>query len=174
MKHTPEDIRHEFDRLDRLCGVDTSAVGLKISTRASKRLGSCRCSASTVESITISDFVLDADDKVFFDTIRHEYAHALVKLRRPKERHGHDALWREACLEVGCAPSRCCDPAELPILPLRRAEPDRYSLRCLGCGAFWRYKRKTKVLTLVERGSRRCTCPHCKGHRFELAYLQPT
>ncbi len=170
--HTLDDVRREYDRLDALCGVNTRAVPLLVSTRAKKRLGSCKYSGSAVAGVTISDFVFGAPDEVFYDTIRHEYAHALVKLRRPRERHGHDAVWKAACLEVGCAPERCCDPALVPAVAERREEPDRYRLRCLGCGAVWTYKRRTKVLRLVERGgSRYCTCPHCKGHRFTAETL---
>ena len=131
MSHTLEDIRREYDRLDALCGVDTKPVALRVSTRAAKRLGSCKYVGSKVESITISDFVLDAADEIFFDTIRHEYAHALVKLRRPREKHGHDALWKAACREVGCAPERCCNPAVLPDAPARRQESYHYRLHCL-------------------------------------------
>ena len=167
MSHTLADIRREYDRLDALCGVDTGALALRVSTRASKRLGSCKYVGSRVEGITVSDFVLAAPERVFYDTIRHEYAHALVKLRLPREKHGHDAVWKAACREVGCAPERCCDPSVLPETPARRQEPYRYQLRCLSCGAAWQYKRMTKVLRLVLRGgSRYCTCPHCKGHRF--------
>lgn len=171
---TVEDIRREYARLDALCGVDTRAVDLRVSSRASRRLGSCRyAAAGGVERITISDFVMDADDAVFYDTIRHEYAHALVRLRRPRERHGHDALWKAACIEVGCAPERCCDPALLPPLPERRSEPYRYCLRCLACGSSWRYKRRTRLLDLILRGgSRHCTCPCCGAHRFAVESLQ--
>ncbi len=176
MKRSLADVRREYDRLDTLCGVDTGAVALRVSTRARKRLGSCKYApAGGVESIVISDFVMDAeDDAVFLDTIRHEYAHALVRLRRPRETHGHDAVWKAACLEVGCAPERCADPARFPSLlaGARRVEPYRYLLRCLVCGAQWRYKRRAKVVRLVERGaSRRCTCPHCKGRRFTVEPL---
>ncbi|MBQ9648107.1 MAG: SprT-like domain-containing protein [Oscillospiraceae bacterium] len=172
MSHTLDDIRREYDRLDTLCGVDTRAVALRVSTRASKRLGSCKYVGNAVECVTISDFVMAAADDVFYDTIRHEYAHALVKLRRPREKHGHDAVWKAACREVGCAPERCCDPSLLPNAGNRRAEAYHYRLRCLGCGASWDYKRKAKVLRLVERGaSRYCTCPHCKGHRFAIENL---
>ena len=172
MLRTVEDIRREYDRLDTLCGVNTKPVALCVSTRAKKRLGSCRYVGSAVAGITISDFVMDASDEVFYDTIRHEYAHALVKLRRPRERHGHDAVWKAACVEVGCAPERCCDPSVLPADRVRRDEPYRYLLRCLCCGKTWRYKRRTKVLRLIARGgSRYCTCPHCKGHRFTVEPL---
>ena len=171
--HTLEDIRREYDRLDALCGVDTGAVALRVSTRAARRLGSCKCVGERVESVTISAFVMDAPDAVFYDTIRHEYAHALVKLRRPRERHGHDAVWKAACLEVGCPPERCCDPSLVPAPPARRQEPYRYRLRCLGCGASWEYKRLTKAFRLVERGgSRLCVCPHCRGHRFAAERLE--
>ena len=168
-RHTLEEIRREYDRLDALCGVDTGAVELCVSARATRRLGSCRCTPRGVERITISDFVMDADDGVFYDTIRHEYAHALVKLRRPREKHGHDACWRAACAEVGCAPERCCDSSALPQLPQRRELPYRYRLKCLNCGRTWNYKRSTKVLRLVACGrSGNCTCPYCKGHRFAV------
>ena len=163
------DVRREYDRLDALCGVDTSSVELRISTRASKRLGSCTCLGNSVARITISDFVMDAeDDSVFLDTIRHEYAHALVKLRRPREKHGHDALWKAACLEVGCAPARCCDPALVPAAGARRQEPYRYRLRCLRCGTFWNYKRRCRTVQLVAAGSRSCVCPRCGNRRFAL------
>lgn len=172
MSHTIEDVRREYDRLDALCGVDTSALSLRISTRATKRLGSCRYVGNTVEGVTVSAFVMDGPDDVFYDTIRHEYAHALVKLRRPREKHGHDAVWKAACLEVGCAPERCCDPSVLPSPPARREEPYRYRLRCLVCGQTWDYKRRAKVLRIVARGgSYRCTCPRCKGHRFTVETL---
>lgn len=169
MRHTLEDIRREYDRLDALTGADTSGVALRVSTRASKRLGSCKYVGNTVESVTISDFVMDADDAVFYDTIRHEYAHALVKLRRPRERHGHDAVWRAACVEVGCAPERCRDASAIAPVRPRRAEAYHYRLTCLGCGVSWDYKRRTKVIRYIETGaSRLCTCPHCKGHLFAL------
>ncbi|MBR3560503.1 MAG: SprT-like domain-containing protein [Oscillospiraceae bacterium] len=173
MSHTLEDIRREYDRLDALCGVDTSQVALRISKRASKRLGSCKYVGAAVESVTISDFVLDAADEVFYDTIRHEYAHALVKLRHPREKHGHDALWKAACREVGCAPERCCDPAALPEIPPRRQEAYHYDLICRICGMSWQYKRMTKVVRLVASGnSRRCTCPICKGHSFAVEEIR--
>lgn len=172
MAYSVADIRREYDRLDAVCGADTTGVALRVSTRATKRLGSCKYVGNRVDCITISEFVLAADESVFYDTIRHEYAHALVKLRRPREKHGHDAVWKAACLEVGCSPSRCCDPAALPAAPERREEPYRYRLRCLVCGSHWDYKRVTKVLRLVARGgSRYCTCPHCKEHRFSVEYL---
>lgn len=42
------------------------------------------------------------------DTILHEVAHALVG-----PRHGHDAVWREAALRIGCSGQRCV-PEDAP------------------------------------------------------------
>lgn len=172
MPFTLEDVRREYDRLDMLCGVDTSKIALRISTRAFKRLGSCKYVGGRVACITISDFVFDAAEAVFRDTIRHEYAHALVKLRFPRETHGHDAVWKAACLEVGCAPARCCDLPELSAAFCRRQEPYRYRLRCLDCDAYWDYRRMTKAISLVLRGgSRYCACPLCSGRRLAVERL---
>ena len=40
--HTLEEIRTEYDRLDRLCGVDTTGVEIVLSRRGVRRLGSFR------------------------------------------------------------------------------------------------------------------------------------
>ena len=172
MSHTLDEVRAEYDRLDRLCGVDTTGIALGVSKRAVKRLGSCKCLGGRPVSITISDFVMNAgDDAVFWDTVRHEYAHALVQLRRPRERHGHDALWKAACREVGCRPERCTD-VPLPAQAARREERVRYRLACLSCGAHWDYLRRSRTIKLVAAGyGRACTCPHCGGHRFRVEDL---
>ena len=88
--HSLEEIRAEYDRLDRLCGVDTSAVEIALSRRGVRRLGSFRYPAKGKAGalrITINASLLD-EEEAFWDTVRHEYAHALVYLRHPGERHG--------------------------------------------------------------------------------------
>ena len=104
--HSLEEIRKEYDRLDRLCGVDTSRVELKISRRPGRRLGSFRYplrGGGTPLRISISASVLEQEEQ-FWDTIRHEYAHAAVYLQHPGEKHGHDKVWKDICRELGCSP----------------------------------------------------------------------
>jgi hypothetical protein len=43
--HSLEEVRAEYDRLDKFLGIDTSCVELKISSRAQKQLGSFRSPA---------------------------------------------------------------------------------------------------------------------------------
>ena len=103
--HSVEEIRAEYDRLDRMLGVDTSGAEIVLSTRSVKRLGSCRYPTPDGKPmrIMISTAILN-DDAQFWDTVRHEYAHAAVFLLRPGERHVHDAVWRDVCRRIGCTP----------------------------------------------------------------------
>lgn len=76
--HSLEEVRAEYDRLDRLCGIDTSGIELRISKRAVKRSAASaawRRGGKNGLCITLSYLILE-DDEQFWDTVRHEYAHA--------------------------------------------------------------------------------------------------
>ena len=70
--YTLEDVRKEYARLDRIIGIDTSAIELKISRRAVNRLGSftspARPGAAPLR-ITLSALVME-DEALFYDTRR--------------------------------------------------------------------------------------------------------
>ena len=168
MSYTLSDVRAEYDRLDALCGIDSSGIALTVSKRAVKRLGCFRPGAAP--EISISAFVLE-DDALFLDTIRHEYAHALVWLRHPGEKHGHDAVWKSACREIGCSPRATVRAGETQ--QNLREKKANWLLRCRGCGQETRYLREGKIVRLVRAGrARRVTCTKCGGHRFELIDLR--
>ena len=165
--HTLAEVRAEYDRLDALCGVDTRHIRLEVSTRAQRRLGCYR--EGRPPAISISAFVM-ADDALFLDTVRHEYAHALVAIRFPGQRHGHDAVWKDACREVGCPPKATMKPDAAEAQ--RREARANYRLRCLQCGQETLYYRRGKIIELVERGrGARVRCTRCGGNRFRLEYL---
>lgn len=167
--HTLEEIRAEYDRLDRLCGVDTSGVEIVLSRRGVRRLGSFRYPAKGKNGrlrISINASLLEAEEQ-FWDTVRHEYAHALVYLRHPGERHGHDVVWKAACREVGCSEDRlAAQPEE------RREELERrakYKVRCAGCGQESLYFRRGKVVELLLRGERgQVRCAKCGSSRLQV------
>ena len=168
MSYTLSDVRAEYDRLDALCGVDSSGIALTVSKRAVKRLGCFRLAPEP--EISISAFVLE-DETLFWDTIRHEYAHALVWLRHPREKHGHDAVWKAACREIGCSPRATVAAGETQ--QALREEKAKWSLRCRSCGQETLYLREGKIVRLIRSGrSRRVTCTRCGGHRFELTELR--
>lgn len=172
MKHTVAEIRAEYNRLDALCGIDSSKIPIRISTKAVKRYGCCSWKRVngyvTPKSITITDFILDCDEQ-FWDTIRHEYAHMLVIMRTHKS-HGHDAVWKAACKEVGCSPNRLANDTQAHQMASdRRREMAKYSVRCKTCNRKWTYVRAGSVVKALRKGSI-CTCP-CGSHDFELLTL---
>ena len=166
--HTLDEVRREYDRLDRLVGVDTSKIELKISRRAVRQLGSFRSPARGTGKlrITLSALILD-DDEQFWDTVRHEYAHAAVYLLHPGEKHGHDRVWRDMCRLVGCSPKRLA-PEKGRAAELRQAQA-KYIIRCRTCGAESRYVRRGRTVELMLRGrGRMLRCRKCGQSSFVL------
>ena len=167
MKHSLGEVRREYDRLDALCGVSTRGVALSVSTRATRRMGLFR--PGKPPRIILSAFVLD-DDALFWDTIRHEYAHALVWLREPDGRHGHDAVWRAACREVGCDPKATAAPTEEQLA--LRAERAKYRVVCGSCGQEALYLKEGKIVKLLRAGrGSGLRCRVCGANRFRLEEL---
>ena len=167
--HTLKEVRREYDRLDALIGVDTSAIELKISKRAVRQLGSFRCPARPGAGplrITLSALILD-DDEGFWDTIRHEYAHAAVYLLHPNEKHGHDRLWRDMCRRVGCTPKRLA-PEDGRAAELRK-EKIKYIIRCQSCGRECGYIRRGKSVDMMMSWRRRfLRCSACGSGKLIL------
>lgn len=172
---TLEDIRNEYDRLDRLCGVDTRGIQLVASKRMKTRLGYCQYQNRRPVKIAVASFLFSMEDDEVLDTARHEYAHALVKLRCPKENHGHDAVWKAAAEEVGCTPRRTCQDEEINAYckARRREQPVKYIVICVTCGRTWNYKKKGRVVSAIlsHPGTRRFSCPGCGGRRFSVESL---
>ena len=163
--HTLEEVRREYDRLDRLVGADTSKIELKISKRAVRQLGTFR-SPTRGSGPLLSALILD-DDEQFWDTVRHEYAHAAVYLLHPGEKHGHDRVWRDMCRLVGCSPKRLA-PEQGRAAELRQAQA-KYIIRCKSCGAESRYVRRGRTVELMLRGrGRMLRCRKCGQSSFVL------
>ena len=174
-----EDIRREYDRLDAICRVDTSRMEIRLNN-AAKRLGSFQFRPGFPRgtmTVTISRRVL-GDEALFLDTIRHEYAHAVVFLRHPLSRHGHDKVWKAVCREVGCTPRATVKDAALK----ERTEANaKYKVTCMRCGAETYYMRAGKVVQTLQREANRrglfrkassVACRRCGGREFSLTELR--
>ena len=90
------------------------------------------------------------EEKQVRDTILHEIAHALTR------GHGHDAVWKAKCIEIGAKPERCYSSKDTNIAEMR------YQAVCGGCGRKHQKSRMKKQLPwLVNKIS--CKCQSHKG-----------
>jgi predicted SprT family Zn-dependent metalloprotease len=172
-KYTLDDVRKEYYRLDALCGVDTSYLDLRISTRATSRYGYCHYTRKggrlIPDYISITDFIFECEDQ-FWNTVRHEYAHALVTIRTGRAHH-HDNVWKAACREIGCKPERLAKDEDAHAKSAKlKEEKLRYEVHCNSCGRVFKYMKAGPVVKALQAGSKTCTCP-CGSHDFELINL---
>lgn len=176
MTYTLEDIRTEYDRLDQLCKLDTSGIEIRLN-HAQKRLGCFSVErknnfvllslfSQPKLTITISKAVM-TDEKLFYDTIRHEYAHAAVYLRHPYEHHAHDAVWRATCREVGCTPRATVKESSYTEMMRQKSN---YTVECRNCGTASYYQRAGKVVKALQTNPNRTDirCRKCGGNQFNL------
>ena len=168
-------IRSEYDRLDRICRVDTSGITLKLSSRMTRRFGCFSvkrkyCFSAPEMTVTISEQTL-SDDALFLDVIRHEYAHAAVFLRDPRRSHGHDAVWKAVCREVGCEPKAT---RKAPDYVPPKSRPEKFLVKCVYCGSVSGYKSESKVVKIAEgKLYGRLTCRKCGGTVFTVEDMSP-
>jgi len=94
----------------------------------SKRcLGVCKAGERTIE--LSAAYVFQNSEEHVRDTILHEIAHALVGIQ-----HGHDNVWKEMCVILGCLPKACDNTAVLP--------EGSWQARCSSClTSFTRHRR---------------------------------
>jgi predicted SprT family Zn-dependent metalloprotease len=97
--------------------------------RRKREMGLCLFDARII-ALSVH-FVEMNDDHFIRDTLLHEIAHALVG-----PGHGHDAVWKSKCREVGARPERLCHEAIMPT--------GRWQAYCAGCGMLHHRHRKPK------------------------------
>lgn len=169
---TLEYIKTEYARLDRLCGADTSGIKISISRRMTRQLGCFTAKRTGLReelSIKISERVL-TDEALFLDVIRHEYAHALVHIRYPRRKHNHDAVWKAACMEVGCEPKATKKSEQISAPANTRTY--KYAVTCRCCGSESKYKNEGSVIKILSGKKRgRVICRKCGSSKFSLDKL---
>lgn len=126
-------IKTEYSRLDGITGSDTASIGFRISGRMTSRFGCFTVKkrnafAKPELTVSISSRCL-LDDAVFYDVIRHEYAHAVLFLRDPRHNHGHDASWKALCRQIGCTPKASRPESQLTASALKPEQRARRRIK---------------------------------------------
>ena len=151
---TLEEIREEYDRLDRYLGIDTRAIRLSFSKRMRQQHGVCCFRGGHPTEIRLADFLR---------------AHAAAALLTG-QRHGHDALWKSLCVRIGCRPERL---AEQAAAQAAKNAGRSYVVRCKTCGAESHYLRRGAFVQSIEQGRQDCRCRRCGGRTFALERMRP-
>jgi len=113
---------------------------------AKRRLGCCNF---THKRISLSKHVvLLNDENIIRNTILHEIAHALVG-----RNHGHDSIWRQKALEIGCDGNRLCGNSV-------RVE-GKYKAECGSCG---------RIIFTHRIKKKSASCGICSGGTYNATY----
>jgi len=89
--------------------------------KAKRRFGCCNYSTGRI-SLSLALVELNSEERVR-NTLLHEIAHALVG-----HGHGHDRVWRNKALEIGCDGNRCYSSEDV-----QQPTPN-YQAVCNKCG----------------------------------------
>ena len=101
---------------------------------AKRRFGCCN---HRYRKISLSKALVSINDEARVkNTILHEIAHALVG-----GGHGHDAVWRNKAIQIGCDGKRCYT-SENTVIP-----EAKYIAVCKSCGHTHRKHRLTRTVS---------------------------
>lgn len=162
---TITDIRNEYKRLDKISGFNiANKYRLSISKRMTRTRGECSVNFKTnIKQIKIADFVMNESDETFYNTIRHEYAHAWA-YEKYGAGVGHDSRWVALAKSIGCDGEQYC----VATKEQRDKMESRvnYIIECEHCGKKFKYQRMNNTLRNAYLGN--CICPHCGTDHFAI------
>ncbi|MDD3193531.1 MAG: SprT-like domain-containing protein [Oscillospiraceae bacterium] len=170
--HTIEQIKAELKRLDQIIGVDTSGIAVAFSPRAVYQYGCCNYQKVNgrvfPRKILIASFLLE-EEEAFWDTVRHEYAHAAAALLTGKNQ-GHGPVWQSICRQIGVDPVRLA--AECPAQQKQKEARVKYEIVCLSCGVCYRKVRRGRFVDAVLASGGNPTAYRCVcgGRRFSCKF----
>lgn len=165
---TIADIRNEYKRLDAITGQNIANIPIEISKRCTKRRGAYSFRLMYKQSVSnekfiISDFVMAEDSNSFYNTIRHEYAHAIAT-RVTLTNAGHGEIWKRYAKMVGANPEMYSEKTpQQREKQMNAFKKNGYAVTCEKCGKQYMYSRKTKVINIIESNYQNATltCPAC-------------
>lgn len=158
------DVRAEYDRLDKILGINTKNIELK-KNKGYRMGGYCKTKKYFGKQkpilIAINEVAFDLPKNEFYDLIRHEYAHAAdVLLNGYMSVHGHN--WKQVCIQIGCSPERLINTESILHEKLQEVKKNsvKYTIICPCCGKEYSYTRMTKIYKSFLNYNK-LHCPKC-------------
>lgn len=133
--------------------------------RSKRRFGLCSYRDRTIQ---LSGYLVALNNKdEVLDTILHEIAHAIAN--HAFGCHGHGAVWKMVCREIGARPKRCYDDnVVVPDLPARAI---KYHLVNKETGKVYKKYKKKPADKVIRTIHRRAMKSDLKGTRGKLAFI---
>ena len=163
---TIERVKDELNKLRVADGLPEIQVPVSANARLKRTLGKvkfARYSCSPI-SIEFAQVLLDkGSDNDIMNVIKHEYVHYFL-LVSTGENHGHDALFKKKCKEIGCEHIYTHNELENND---EYDEEFKYEVWCDNCNKrIGTYSRMCKTLRLVNMHE--CTCGNCNSDNLRI------
>ena len=102
--------------------------------------------------LAIAKFLtLEGNENELVETILHELAHYITYKLYPTDNHGHNEMWQDIAIQLGCSGKQYANRENLGNPP-----KPKYVIKCRDCKATFNYFRKTKAVKNIE--DYRCSC----------------
>lgn len=148
--YTPNDIRNEVleccDIIEKTLGITVNnRYVVKISTRMTKTLGTCRRNNSHYYTITLSKKHIEhSSAQSVHDTIMHEVLHSLPDCMN------HGPVWKsyanKICMKMPNYTIARLSSDETYSRYLKETTKYKYKIICKGCGATWKKQRMSDLI----------------------------
>lgn len=99
-------------------------------------------------------FLETSSDESIRQVIKHECAHFIVAATT-HESHGHDAVFKKVCAEIGCEADKTSTEVER-VVEIK----DKYEVFCPNCGKIGGFSRMCKTIKNIKD----CTCGKCNSN----------
>lgn len=165
MSYSIERVEKEFKAVCEKAGVKVN-VPIIGNKRLNKTLG--RVISISRDGVVENDRVefsmkllFTSADETIAEVIKHEAAHYIVN-ERTKERHGHDAVFKAVCAEIGTLNNKATTYVKRTV---DDSQIYKYQVKCENCDKIIAHYHK-KCKTLKNLSS--CSCRACGGKSLTL------
>jgi len=162
---TIEQVKDELNRLCAADGLPELTIPVRANARLTRTLGRVRYMGDTCLPLDIEFAQRLLDNGTFYDVtnvIKHEYVHYYL-LCTTGVNHGHDALFKRKCAEIGCEFNTTQGALEYE----KNEGPAQYKYEvwCDGCESLVAtYSRMCKTLKNLQY----CKCGNCGSKELRL------
>ena len=162
---TIERVTEELNKLATADNIAPIKEPIRANSRLRSTLGRVKFTAIdnvilSIHSIEFSAALLqNGTDNDIMNVIKHEYAHYFLFVSTG-EKHGHDAMFKRKCAEIGCTHDKTHGDLESTYNDKKEYKYEVYCIDCIE--RIGQYSRMCKTLKNLSS----CKCGKCGGNHL--------